>query len=159
MKRLHLFLFFLMTVCFGMMADDLPKDSKRDKMFKEVQEFKMKYLAQEMNLTEEQKPRFFELYSEMSRSREECHQPVKELEQKIRKNKDVSEEDYQNLTDARNKANLEYAEIESEYDEKFSTFLTPKQIYQMKEGEKNFRKKLEEMRRDKKREHKKKESK
>ncbi|MCH5237619.1 MAG: Spy/CpxP family protein refolding chaperone [Muribaculaceae bacterium] len=159
MKRLYLFLFFLMTVCFGMMADDLPKDSKRDKMFKEVQEFKMKYLAQEMNLTEEQKPRFFELYSEMSRSREECHQPVKELEQKIRKNKDVSEEDYQNLTDARNKANLEYAEIESEYDEKFSTFLTPKQIYQMKEGEKNFRKKLEEMRRDKKREHKKKESK
>ena len=157
--RLYLFLFFLMTVCFGMMADDLPKDSKRDKMFKEVQEFKMKYLAQEMNLTEEQKPRFFELYSEMSRSREECHQPVKELEQKIRKNKDVSEEDYQNLTDARNKANLEYAEIESEYDEKFSTFLTPKQIYQMKEGEKNFRKKLEEMRRDKKREHKKKESK
>lgn len=110
----------------------------------------MKYLAQEMNLTDDQKEKFFEVYSEMNKKREECFKEVRKLERKLRKENDLPDSEYRQLTEARNKANIENAEIEREYDEKFSEFLSPKQIYQMKEGEKNFRQKIEEMRRDKK---------
>lgn len=149
MKRLQIFLLLIMAMTLGSYAKD-HGGSKREKMFKEVQEFKMKYLAQEMNLTDDQKEKFFEVYSEMNKKREECFKEVRKLERKLRKENDLPESDYRQLTEARNKANIENAEIEREYDEKFSEFLSPKQIYLMKEGEKNFRQKIEEMRRDKK---------
>lgn len=156
MNRIYIFLLLLISVNLGCLAQEQNNDAKRKKMFEEVQEFKMKYLAQEMNLSEEQKVKFFEIYSEFSKSREECFKDVRKLERKLKKSEQPSEEEYQKLTDARNKANIEFAEIEKNYDEKFSEFLTSKQIYEMKEGEKNFRNKLEEMRRDKHKEHKRK---
>lgn len=119
---------------------------KREKMFREVREFKMKYLAQEMDLTDEQKPRFFELYEEMCHKRDDCFKTAKELERKLKKGgKDASEEDYQKATEAMNQANAEAAEIEKNYNEKFSEFLSQKQIYKLKEAEHSFRSRLEEM--------------
>ena len=121
---------------------------KRDKMFKEVREFKMKYLAQEMELSENQKPKFFVLYEEMSASRDSCYRHVRGMEKNLKRDKDVTEEDYHQVTEAMTDANSKYAEIEKIYDAKFSEFLSPKQIYKMKEAEQNFRSKLEGMRQE-----------
>ena len=158
MNRLYIFLLFLIAFSLNLLADK-KDEHRKEKMFREVQEFKMKYLAQEMGLNEDQKKMFFELYGEMSKSKEECYKESRLLEIKLKKDKDASEEDYQHLTEAKNKANLENAEIEKNYDEKFAEFLSPKQIYEMKEAEKNFRNKLEDMRREKRKEHKMKEQK
>ena len=45
-----------------------------------------------------------------------------------------------------NRAKAEDAAIEKSYDEKFSQFLSQKQIYKMKTAENEFRKKMQEMR-------------
>lgn len=123
-----------------------PDGKSREQIFKEIQEFKMKYLAQEMELKEDQRQQFIELYDEMSRRRFALMKSARDIEKRVKKIKDATEEDYQSVTEAWNKAKVEDAEIEKEYDAKFSVFLTQKQIFKMKTAEESFRKKMEEMR-------------
>ena len=130
---------------------------KRDQRIREMKEFKMKYLAKEMDLTDSQKQRFFELYDEMGQKLDACYKTPRDMERRLKKQgKEASEEDYQKVTEAFNQANVEGAEIEKTYNEKFVEFLSSKQIYKLKEAEKNFRERLEEMRHKRKKEHKKK---
>jgi len=106
-----------------------PEGKSKEQMFREIQQQK-----------------FLELYDEMSRKRFAAMKSARELERKVKKNADATEADYQAVTDAWNKAKTEDAAIAKEYDEKFSKFLTQKQIFQMKSAEDKFRKKIEDMR-------------
>lgn len=155
MKKLGFIILFLLGFLVpGMAQEDSPV--KREKMFRDVQEYRMKYLAQEMELSEAQKKRFFELYEEMSESKKECYQEAVVMERRLKGEKNASDEEYQQVRDAFNQANANWAETEKEYDEKFSEFLTQKQIYKMKEAEKSFRAKFEELKHNRKRDHRKK---
>lgn len=152
MKKIVLFILILFAgVSLAIAHDDDPV--KREKMFREVQEFKMKYLAQEMELSELQKKKFFELYEEMCASKKECFQEAVVMDRRIKKDKNASEADYQQVSNAFNEANANWAKIQKEYDEKFSQFLSQKQIYKMKEAEANFRAKFEEMKHNRKKDH------
>ena len=123
------------------------KDEKdREKMFEQVQEFKMKYLAQEMNLQGDQKKEFFKVYGEMDKEKRECFKKAIDMERKVKADKGATEADYQKVREAVTQAKAKSAEIDQKYDEKFAEFLSEKQIYKMKEAEKEFRKKMEEMR-------------
>lgn len=126
---------------------------KREKMFREVQEFKMKYLAQEMELTELQKKKFFELYEEEMESKKECYKEAVVMDRRLKEDKNASEEDYQQVRNAFSTANENWAQIEKQYDEKYSEFLSQKQIYKMHEAETSFRAKFEEMKHSRKKEH------
>ena len=123
---------------------------QNDKMFEEIQEFKMKFLAQEMELKDDQKEKFFQLYDEMSKKRWDCMAPAWKLERDLKKNHSATEEDYQAAADAMAKAKEQCAAIEKQYDEKFATFLSQKQIFKMKSAEEQFRIKMQEMRQSKK---------
>lgn len=155
MKRICLMLMFLLSVTLGIYAQE-EDPVKKEKMFKDVLEFKMKYLAQEMDLSEVQKKKFFELYEEMIQSKKECYHSAMKMDRKLKHDKNASEEEYQHVTLAFDKANAEWSEIEKSYNEKFSEFLTQKQIYKMREAEKSYREKVGEMKQNRKREHKKK---
>lgn len=116
-------------------------------MMKEMWDFKLKYLAQEMELQDDQKERFFQLYNEMSEKRRQCMTDAWKLDRKVKKSENASEKDYEAAAEAMEKAKAEDASIEKSYDEKFSRFLSQKQIYKMKAADNEFRKKLQEMRR------------
>ena len=147
----HLLLILLLVVgCVAPAAAQKNGKHDRDKMMKELREYKIKFLAQEMDLEGEQKTRFAELYNEMSEKRTECMRDAWKMERALKKNKDASEADYQAVTDAMTKAKAEDAAIEKTYDEKFAKFLSQKQIFKMKEAENEFRKKMSEMRHKKK---------
>lgn len=153
MKRLILILSLL--VGFVMVSSAQPHgkgkpEKDHEKMKKELMEFKMKYLADEMDLKDDQKQEFFELYQSLEEQRGAIYRPVMEMRRKLKHDKNATEADYQKVTDAMNTANAESAELEKKYDEKFSEFLSQKQLYKLKEAEKSFREKLQEMRRHKK---------
>ena len=148
MKKLLLTLFFLIG-CFSLVAAQGHHGKKNDKMYEEIQEFKMKYLAQEMELKDDQKDRFYKLYDELNEKRVEVLKPAWQLEKKLRKNHSASEEQYQEAAEAMSRAKDKCAAIEKEYNEKFSQFLSQKQIFKMKEAEDQFRKKMQEMRQNK----------
>ncbi|MDE7109960.1 MAG: hypothetical protein K2O49_08365 [Muribaculaceae bacterium] len=145
-RLLLISLFSLLLGVFSVSADG-KKGKTREQVFKEIQEFKMNYLAKEMDLKEDQRQKFFDLYEEMTRKRKECMKNARHLERRLKKLENPTEADYQAATEAMTKARAEDASIEKTYSEKFSTFLTQKQIFKMKEGEEAFRKKMEEMRR------------
>lgn len=118
-----------------------------DKMRQEMREFKLKYLAKEIELKDSQKKEFTEIYDELESKRAEIYRPVRDLERKIRKEgNNVTEEEYQKLTEEKNKAEQENSKLEKKYNERFSRILSQKQIYKLKESENNFRVKLEIMR-------------
>lgn len=150
MKRIIFLLMALVVaagVCFAS-DDQAPEGQKksREKMWKELQEFKLKYLAQEMELEEGQKQKFFDLYNQMTEEKSKLFRETMALERKVRKNPEATEEDYAEVSKAMTAAKEKEAEIDKKYDEKFSKFLTSKQIYKMKLAEDKFRQKMERMR-------------
>ncbi len=150
MKKILLFL-LLIIGCVSVASAQGHGDKKsKDKMFEEIQEFKMKFLAQEMELNEDQKEQFYQLYDEMCKKKWECMAPAWQLEREVKKNTSATEQDYQAAAEAMTKAKDECAAIDKQYDEKFSKFLSQKQIFKMKSAEDEFRKKMQEMRQNKK---------
>lgn len=147
MNKYLLFILTSFLTIFGAAAQKDNHAPDKKKMFKEVQEFKMKFLAQEMELKPNQQKQFFELYGEMNKKKRDCYKDVDELKKKLKSTPEATEEDYKKLREEENKANEKAAAIEKEYDEKFSEFLTEKQIFKMKEAETEFRHKMQEMRR------------
>lgn len=128
-----------------------PQDvEKVGRRMKEVQEYKMKYLAQEMELSESQKKKFFETYEEMASQKHECYKEAIKLDHALKHDPLATDADYQNVTRAFDEANARWAETEKIYSEKFSEFLSPKQIYKMKAAETNFRAKFDEMKHNRK---------
>ena len=113
-------------------------------MMKEITEYKMKFLAQEMDLKEDQKEKFVELYQKMSEERMQNFRRMRQLEDSLKEN--ASEEDYKKASDGIADLKLADARIEKEYDAKFAKFLSQKQIYKMKEAEEKFRRKMHDMR-------------
>ena len=146
MKKQLLLLILFISAAFSFQALAQPKrDPDPDpKMMKEITEYKMKFLAQEMDLKEDQKEKFVELYQKMSEERMQNFRRMRQLEDSLKEN--ASEEDYKKASDGIADLKLADARIEKEYDAKFAKFLSQKQIYKMKEAEEKFRRKMHDMR-------------
>ncbi len=130
----------------GLFAQPKGHEKKsREEMRKEIDEFKKKFIAQEIDLKDDQKKEFFELYTQMNNERMKVFEQTRALERKVKKNADASEADYKAVSKAITEAKEKDAEIEKKYDAKFSKFLTSKQIYKMKSAEEKFRNKMQEM--------------
>ena len=82
----------------------------------------------------------------MTAERVKVFKETKALEKKLSESADASEAEYEAVSSAITEAKEKDAEIEKRYDEKFAQFLTPKQIFKMKEAEGKFRDKMREMR-------------
>lgn len=143
----HLLLILALIIGCSLSAFSQKHEGKQgEKMMKELREFKVKFIAQEIDLKEDQKARFVELYNEMSEKRVDAMRDAWKMERELKKKKDATEADYQAVTDAMTKAKAKDAEIEKSYDDKFAKILSQKQIFKMKEAENEFRKKMTEMR-------------
>lgn len=121
------------------------KAKGKEQQRKEMMEFKLNFLSEEIGLKENQKKQFDELYTQMEAERRAIFKKIKKAEKSISENKNASEADYekanQEITDAR----AEMAKIEKKYDEKFATFLTKKQMYQLHQAEEKFMQRLRDM--------------
>lgn len=149
MKRILTFLFAVVLVCGVAVAQkDGHNHKSRSDMAKEIQEFKLKFLAQEMELKEDQQKKFFDTYNEMTEERQKVYQSSRELTRKVKHDANATEEDYRRATEAQAEAKDMDIAIEKKYDKKFSTFLTSKQMYKMKNAEEKFRKRMQEMKKD-----------
>lgn len=113
---------------------------------KELNEYRLKYLAQEMELKAEQQKRFVEVYVQMTDEKEKAFAEARNLERRVKKCAECSDADYAKASDAVAAAKIKEGEIEKKYDARFAEFLTQKQIYKMKEAEASFREKMREMR-------------
>ncbi len=143
-------LLILMLLCaIGVNAQQTEKKS-RGEMRKEMAEFKMKFLAQEMELQDNQIEQFTEVYTKMNQEKRQAFASAMRLERKLRSDKDAAEADYAAAAKAMDEAKIKDHEIDRRYDDKFSKFLTAKQRFKMREAEEKFRRKMEQMHRERK---------
>lgn len=151
MKKLTLLLLLIFAAVIPMSAQNKSKD--RQAMRKEIHEFKLKFLAQEMDLREDQQKKFFDLYNQMTEEKVKVFRETKALEKKLTDSANASDAEYEAVSNAITAAKEKDAEIDRRYDEKFSQFLTPRQMFQMKAAEEKFRDKMHEMRHNHKKKH------
>lgn len=143
MKRYLLILFVALLAIPSVLAQ-APKD--KAKMREELQQFKIDFLAKEMSLSEKEKAEFTPLYKEYDHARRKAGSEAWKFERELKNNKDASEADYKKLAELQQKAREKDNEIVKNYDSKFETFLSAKQIYTMHQGEEKFFEKMKEMR-------------
>ena len=117
----------------------------REEMRKEIDEFKRKFIAQEIELRDDQKKEFMDLYVQMDNERKKVFEQAKAAERNLKKNKSATDADYEAVSKLITEAKEKEAEIEKKYDVKFSKFLTCKQVYKIKSAEEKFRIKMQEM--------------
>lgn len=145
MKKITLLLLLLFAVLTPAFAQG-GKGKDREAMRREIHEYKLKFLAQEMDLKEDQQKKFFDLYNQMTAERVKVFKETKALEKKLSESADASEAEYEAVSSAITEAKEKDAEIEKRYDRQFAQFLTSKQIFKMKAAEEKFRNKMHEMR-------------
>lgn len=131
----------LLAIIFALpsFAQNQRSKSDHESKRKEMMEFKLKFLADEMDLNDSQRKQFNEVYSQMETERRAVFKKIKDAEKIIKGNKNASEADYDKATKDISAAKAQMAQIEKTYDEKFSKFLTKKQIFKMKEAEDKFK--------------------
>lgn len=142
MKKHLLFLLLAILTMPCIMAQHKDKT----KMMEELQQFKIDYLAKEMQLSEKEKNEFVPLYKEYDNERKKAGAEAWKFDRELKKKKDASEADYKKLSELQQTAREKDYEIVKNYDGKFEKFLSAKQIYTMHQGEEKFFEKMKEMR-------------
>ena len=122
------------------------QDKDKAKMREELLQFKIDFLAKEMQLSEKEKAEFSPLYKEYDEQRRQAGAEAWKFERQLKNNKQASDADYKRLAELQKKAREKDNEIVKKYDSRFESFLTAKQIYQMHQGEEKFFEKMKEMR-------------
>ena len=146
MKR-HIFLCLL---TFLLVLPAFAQKNGKHPSHQEMMQFKMEFLAKEMELREDQKKQFNEVYLQMEQDRRSIFKKMKEAEKKINSTQNATEADYEKASQEISTARQQMSAIESNYDKKFEKFLSKKQIFKMKEAENKFNERMRHARDDKK---------
>lgn len=145
MKRFLLILITLISLTPAALAE--PKDEPTAEMLKELQEFKVKYLTQEMDLPADKQSEFTKLYMQYENERSALFRDLHKRFRSMCKIQTPSDAEYMSAAESMSTAKAREGELEKKYFNKFKIILTPKQLYNMKRAEGKFDRKLDEMRR------------
>lgn len=146
MKKLTLLLLVaLMLIPAGSMAQDNKRSNRaeRKEWMKKLKALKHDFLAKELDLTENQKAEFFDIYDSKEAERMDAEQKVKQAEHNVRhKGEAASDADYDAAIRAQYNFNSEIASIESKYEALLRKVLTKRQLYKLRGSEHAFQRKL-----------------
>ena len=135
MKFKHLII--LLAIIFALPSFAQTPSNQENKR-KEMMEFKLKFLGDEIQLNDSQRKQFDEVYTQMEMERRSIFKKIKAAEKLINENKNATEADYDRATKEISNAKSQMDQIEKKYAAKFSQFLSKKQIYKLKEAENKF---------------------
>lgn len=137
MKKYILLCLLILSFAVPTFAQKNQQGNKEERK-KEMMEFKLKFIAEEIGLQEDQKKQFNEVYTQMENERRAAFKKMKEADKKIKNNPKASEADYDKANQEINLARQQMSAIEANYDKKFEKFLSKKQLFKMKEAENKF---------------------
>ncbi len=142
LRNLFLALILCMSVVPTVSAQPRPDDKKPDRQewFRQMRQFKHKFLVKELSLTKQQQEEFLPLYDSMQQEIEKVQQQVRQTERKIARAKDnaVSDADYLQAARVATEAKAREGAVEEMYFDKFSKVLSPEQMYQLHFAERKF---------------------
>ena len=143
MRKLSLILLLALAVIIPAAAQK--REKSKEEMRKELHEFKLKFIAQEIELKPDQQKPFFDLYEQRRAERRSIRTQKKQLERRLKHSKDATDEEYAAVTKGLQEVNEKIVAIDKKYDAQFAKFISQKQIFKMHEAEELFRAKMREM--------------
>ncbi|MDE5837595.1 MAG: Spy/CpxP family protein refolding chaperone [Paramuribaculum sp.] len=144
--KIRLF-FFLSLVITSMCASAHPQNKHqhgdRAEWFKEMSRYKAEFIASELNLSNEQKQSFLQLYQDMENSSSKLARETRKLEKEVKKKGDsATDAELEKAAEARASLKSKQGAIEKEYFQKFKKILTSEQLFKLGDAEKEFARKL-----------------
>lgn len=148
------FITLLLVLCAFAFPQEMAAKKKENgknhaEMMREVQEFKIKYLIQEAEITKEQQPEFIRIYTEMNNAKMAVFKEYHERHKALKAKENPTDEEYNAVSEEMAGAKSAEGAIEKTYYLKFKQLLSPKQLYKMKEAEMRFNRKMMHMRKNK----------
>lgn len=111
------------------------KAEQHEQWRKEMDEAKRDYLIHELDLTREQKEKFFPVYNAMNAEIGKLNRDLHKMRRNLSKRTDVSDIEYEKAAEAMFEAKGKENAIEMKYFEQFKSILTKKQLFMLKNVE------------------------
>jgi len=110
---------------------------------KEMQQYKNEFIARKLSLTDEQKAEFTPLYNTMDEEIRKVQDEAEQLyRQTLKKDGNATDLEYEKAAEAAYELKGRENEIEMRYFKNFKTILTPRQLFQLKDAERDFTRQL-----------------
>lgn len=120
-----------------------PSEREREVWMKEMQQYKNDFIAKKLSLTEEQKAKFIPLYNSMDEEIRKAQGEAEQLyRQTMKKDGSATDLEYEKAAEAIYELKGRENEIEMRYFKDFKTILTPRQLFQLKDAERDFTRQL-----------------
>lgn len=148
MKKLYIILTLLLLALLpgSISAQTKGGDAKsRKEMRQEMEDFKMKFFAQEMELQGETKEKFFELFRKYSDEMCAGFRQRRKAEKKLKGIEKPTDEDYAEVQKETRNAREREAAAETSFQTECAKILTPKQQFKLQEAQEKFRQKMIEL--------------
>lgn len=126
-------------------ADPNGAPKNKPEMKKEIQDFKLRFVAQEIGLRDDQRAAFTEAYSRQMAEEDALFRQVGEANRRLKEIPNPTDADYERVNAVLVETKAKSAALEKKYDEIYAKFLTPQQRFKLKDAEMQFRRKMEEM--------------
>lgn len=116
-----------------------PEMPLRQEFYKELRDYKHRFMARELELSREQQQKFFSLYDQMEDETNKLNSETREMERRVLDEPDgVTDIEYDNAINSLFDLKIREGEIEKDYMEKFRDILTRRQLFMLKSAERNF---------------------
>ncbi len=120
-----------------------PSEREREVWMKEMQQYKNDFIAKKLSLTDEQKAKFIPLYNSMDEEIRKAQGEAEQLyRQTMKKDGSATDLEYEKAAEAIYELKGRENEIEMRYFKDFKTILTPRQLFQLKDAERDFTRQL-----------------
>lgn len=139
MKRSFIIVVILSLAALSVSAQQRGRQKPdREKWFQELREWKHQFLIKEVELTEEQQPKFFAVYDAMQNEILAIHNGTRNMEKKLSLNKQASDLEYEKMAEALIEVKIKEGEIQKRYLDKMKTVISSRQLYKLQVAEKKF---------------------
>ncbi len=113
-----------------------PQDkAQRQQWYDNMIQTKIDYLAKQMSLTSDQKEKFEQTYKAMANETGRLTRDTRNLERQVSKKADATDLEYEKASEAIAELKSKEGAIELKYYRQFKTFLSKKQLFQLKIAE------------------------
>ncbi|MCI8997533.1 MAG: hypothetical protein HFJ95_00880 [Muribaculaceae bacterium] len=145
MKKVAILFTLLMAAVLMPVNADAQRPSGRDResWMKEIQQYKNDFIAKKLELTDEQRAKFLPLYNSMDEEIRKVQEESEQLSrQTLTKGEKATDLEYEKAAEAMYELKGRENTIEMKYFNDYKTILTPRQLFKLKDAEKDFTREL-----------------
>lgn len=105
--------------------------------------YKAKFIASELKLTDSQKQKFVDTYRKMEDESAQVARETRQMEKSVREKGDKATDlELEKAAEAGVELKMKQAQIEQKYFKEFKTILTPAQLFNLSKAERKFTRKI-----------------